>query len=57
LGLRITGGILFDKIVAKKFFTEKEAVPVVRQILEAVSYMHSKGVAHRDLKVKHKPDI
>jgi calcium/calmodulin-dependent protein kinase I len=46
----ISGGILFDKIVAKKFFTEKEAVPVVRQILEAVNYMHSKGVAHRDLK-------
>lgn len=42
---------MFDQIVAKKFFTEKEAVPVVRQILEAVNYMHSKGVAHRDLKV------
>jgi len=46
----VTGGELFDKIVEKGSFTEKEAVGIVRKILGAVRYLHNNGIAHRDLK-------
>lgn len=46
----VTGGELFDRIVEKGSYTEKDASHLVRQILEAVDYMHEQGVVHRDLK-------
>ena len=48
---RVTGGELFDRIVDKGSYTEKDASDLVRQILEAVDYLHSIDVCHRDLKV------
>ena len=44
------GGELFDRIIQKRTFTEKEARDVCRCMLEALQYMHSKRVVHRDLK-------
>ncbi|ETE61168.1 Calcium/calmodulin-dependent protein kinase type IV, partial [Ophiophagus hannah] len=46
----VTGGELFDRIVERGFYSERDAAHVVKQILEAVSYLHSNGVVHRDLK-------
>jgi len=46
----VTGGELFDKIVEKGQYSEKEASVIVKQILSAVGYLHSQGIAHRDLK-------
>ncbi|KAL3113124.1 hypothetical protein niasHT_017203 [Heterodera trifolii] len=46
----VTGGELFDRIVAKGSYTEKDASNLIRQVLEAVSFMHDNGVVHRDLK-------
>ncbi|XP_067139107.1 calcium/calmodulin-dependent protein kinase type 1 [Centruroides vittatus] len=46
----VTGGELFDRIVEKGSYTEKDASNLIRQILEAVDFMHSQGVVHRDLK-------
>nr|XP_027199848.1 calcium/calmodulin-dependent protein kinase type 1-like [Dermatophagoides pteronyssinus] len=46
----VTGGELFDRIVEKGSYTEKDASLLIKQILEAVDYMHSQGVVHRDLK-------
>jgi len=46
----LKGGELFDNIVQKGTYSEKEAAAVMRQILEAVQYLHNRGIAHRDLK-------
>merc|ERR1711962_10274 len=46
----VSGGELFDYIVAREKLTEKQAQNFFRQILSAVAYMHSKDLAHRDLK-------
>lgn len=48
--IRVTGGELFDRIVEKGSYTEKDASGLIRQVLEAVDYMHDQGVVHRDLK-------
>lgn len=48
--VRVTGGELFDRIVEKGSYTEKDASGLIRQVLEAVDYMHEQGVVHRDLK-------
>lgn len=54
---RVTGGELFDRIVEKGSYTEKDASGLMRQVLEAVDYMHEQGVVHRDLKVSSKFQI
>lgn len=47
---QMLGGELFDRIVAKSYYNEKEARDVCKILLEAVGYCHSNSVAHRDLK-------
>ena len=47
----MTGGELFDRIVEKGSYTEKDASNLIRQVLAAVDFMHEQGVVHRDLKV------
>jgi serine/threonine-protein kinase Chk2 len=46
----VTGGDLFDRVVAKKMYPEAEARLLFRNLLEALRYLHEQGVAHRDLK-------
>lgn len=48
----VSGGELFDRIVEKGFYTEMDASRLIRQVLDAVNYLHSMGIVHRDLKVK-----
>lgn len=45
-----TGGELFDRICEQGRFTEKDASQTIRQVLEAVDYLHNNNVVHRDLK-------
>ncbi|KAM3144381.1 hypothetical protein pb186bvf_003545 [Paramecium bursaria] len=45
-----TGGELFDKIIEKGQFSEKEACYVMKQILSAIYYAHNLNIVHRDLK-------
>mmetsp|Transcript_25892 Transcript_25892/g.71290 ORF Transcript_25892/g.71290 Transcript_25892/m.71290 type:complete len:333 (+) Transcript_25892:475-1473(+) len=47
---RMRGGELFDRIVAKAYYNEKEARDTCKIVLEAVLYCHKHHVAHRDLK-------
>ncbi|XP_065881100.1 calcium-dependent protein kinase 11 [Euphorbia lathyris] len=44
------GGELFDKIVAKGHYSEKEAAKLIKTIVGVVEACHSLGVMHRDLK-------
>jgi len=44
------GGELFDRIVTKTFYNEKEARDVCKILFEALDYCHRHNIAHRDLK-------
>ena len=44
------GRELFDEIMDRKNFNEREAAMVIKQVLQAIAYIHGKNVAHRDLK-------
>jgi len=46
----VTGGELFDRIVAKGSYTEADAAEVIKTLCSALAYMHEKKVVHRDLK-------
>ncbi|KAH8144684.1 uncharacterized protein LAJ45_11277 [Morchella importuna] len=45
-----TGGELFDRICEYGKFTEKDASQTIREVLQAVDYLHSVNIVHRDLK-------
>jgi len=46
----VQGKELFDKIVERGQYSERDASHITRQFVSAIEYLHSKGIAHRDLK-------
>ncbi|CCW64756.1 unnamed protein product [Phytomonas sp. EM1] len=47
------GGELFDLILSKRYFSEPEARHYFQQLISAIDYCHSCGVAHKDLKAEN----
>jgi len=43
----ITGGELFEDIVTREYYSEREASRCIQQILEAVQFCHKNDVVHR----------
>ena len=50
----MTGGELFDRVVDKEHYSEKEAADTIRPIVDAIKYCNSLGIVHRDIKVMFK---
>ena len=46
----LEGGELFDVIIAQGSFSEADAARIMKQLLSAVNYLHSRSIVHRDLK-------
>uniref|UniRef100_A0A2L2YLQ0 calcium/calmodulin-dependent protein kinase n=1 Tax=Parasteatoda tepidariorum TaxID=114398 RepID=A0A2L2YLQ0_PARTP len=46
----VTGGELFEDIVAREYYSEADASHCIQQILESVSHCHQNSIVHRDLK-------
>ncbi|KAM3621072.1 uncharacterized protein V6R79_005547 [Siganus canaliculatus] len=46
----VSGGELFDRILEKGVYTERDASLVIKQVLQAVGYLHENSIVHRDLK-------
>ena len=45
-----SGGELFDRIIAKRSYSERKAAAICRDIVNVVHVCHFMGVMHRDLK-------
>ena len=42
---------LFDTILEKEHYSEREAADTIRPIIDAINYCHSLSIIHRDIKV------
>ena len=43
----MSGGELFDQIVSRSSYGDREACEIIRTVARVLAYMHSKGIVHR----------
>lgn len=48
-----TGRELFERLAERRWYSEYDAARVARQMLDAVAYLHSQSICHRDLKLEN----
>lgn len=48
---KCNGGDVLDRVAEIEQYSEKDACQLSRGLLQAVQFMHARGIAHRDLKV------
>lgn len=48
-----TGREVFDWILDQGYYSERDTSNVMRQVLEAVAYLHSQKIVHRNLKLEN----
>lgn len=44
------GGELYDRVQQRGFYPEQDATKLLTNLVEAIAFVHSKGIMHRDLK-------
>lgn len=50
---RMRGSTLLDYVLDTGGYSEHDAAVVFRAVLEAIKYMHAKGIVHRDIKLEN----
>lgn len=48
----VTGGELFDKIVEKGYYSERDAADILRQIVGATAYLHKRNIGMYKAEIK-----
>lgn len=46
----LDGGELYNRVSDNSWFSEKEASVLIKQLTDAVLYLHTRGIVHRDIK-------
>jgi serine/threonine protein kinase len=49
----VTGGELFDRIVQKRMYSERDARALVKILLSVIQHCHERGIVHRDIKAEN----
>jgi serine/threonine protein kinase len=46
----LAGGELFEQIIKRQRFSERDAARIVGEMASAIAYCHSQGIVHADIK-------